>query len=552
MAVMSILHRLSLGFVASTVGLSAFVGCSTDPPTPQPTVPLDEPAQIEPRVKQTLEDLAALGSKVAGTPGGVASGEYVKKRFDDLGLADVHFEPFTFLSYSVASSSIQVTAGVDSLTMDHKVLHQSGAGHVDADIVDVGNGHEEDYVGKDVAGKIVLVERDPAFHRQSQYTLIAAHGGAAMLYISKAPSNLIQVGTAADPEDGVNVIPAISIGVDDGAQIRTRIEQGATAHAVIDVDASTKLATGRNVVGTLPGTDPTGAYIVVGAHYDAWFTGSTDNGTGVAALIDMAKIIAARPARRLGVVFVGYDGEELGLFGGYDYLRKHVIVGNEPMLAFLNLEQPGGYTGGGLRALAHTNGGPIEEAGKDVELNTVYNLYVGMQVIPALAGGFIPTDIQGMYWSGIQGATTVCDSPYYHTEADTPEKVDQAFLSEGVSHLVKLLDVLDESPIASFDKLDDQVWNPDVKTTKGPTGDIVVDVTAKDSMGLVQAAANVRVWLDVDDFSRVFDKRVVADASGKTSVTVPASALAEGAGGRWIHVTAGEKYPLSERITLVP
>lgn len=549
---MSLSHRISLGLLTCVAGLFAFVGCSTDAPAPQPTVPIDEPAQIEPRVKQTLEDLAAIGSKVAGTPGGEASGEYVKNRFEELGLADVHFEPFTFLSYSVASSSIQVTANNAPLTMKHKVLHQSGAGHVDADVVDVGNGHEEDYVGKDVAGKIVLVERDPAFHRQSQYALIIAHGGAAMLYTSKAPENLIQIGTAADPEDGANVIPAISIGSDDGDQIRTQIQQGAALHAVIDVDASAKLATGRNVIGAWPGTDPTGAYIVVGAHYDAWFTGSTDNGTGVAALIDMAKIIAARPKRRVGIIFVGYDGEELGLFGGYDYLRKHVIVKNEPMLAFLNLEQPGGYTGGGLRALAHTNGGPIQEAGKEVELNTVYNLYVGMEVIPALAGGFIPTDIQGMYWVGIQGATTVCDSPYYHTEADTPEKVDTAFLSEGVSHLVKLLDVLDESPIASFDKLDDQVWNPEVTTKKGANGDIVVDVTARDSSGVAQAAANVRVWLDVDDFSRVFDMRVVADASGKTSVTVPASKLAEGAGGRWIHVTAGVKYPRAERILPIP
>lgn len=549
---MSILHRISLGLVASAVGLSAFEGCSADPPTPQPTAPIDEPAQIEPRVTQTLEDLAALGSKVAGTPGGEASGEYVKKRFDDLGLADVHFEPFTFLSYSVASSSIQVTAGSDVLTMDHKVLHQSGAGHVDADIVDVGVGHEEDYVGKDVTGKIVLVQRSPAFHRQSQYALIVAHGGAAMLYISNAPSNLIQVGTAADPEDGVNVIPAITIGADDGAQIRDRLQQGLPLHAVIDVNASTKLATGRNVVGTWPGTDPTGAYIVVGAHYDAWFTGSTDNGTGVAALIDMAKIIAARPNRRLGVVFVGYDGEELGLFGGYDYLRKHVIVNDEPMLAFVNLEQPGGYTGGGLRALASTNSGPIQQSGKDVELNTVYNLYVGMEVIPILAGGFIPTDIQGMYWTGIQGTTTICDSPYYHTEADTPEKVDKAFLSDGVAHLVKLLDALDESPIASFDKLDDQLWNPDVAMTKEPNGDIIVKVTAQDSAGLAKASANVRVWLDVDDFSRVSDTRVVADASGKTSVTIPAAALAKGAGARWIHVTVGEKFPLAERILPVP
>jgi hypothetical protein len=51
-----------------------------------------------------------------------------------------------------------------------------------------------------------------------------------------------------------------------------------------------------------------------------------------------------------------------------------------------------------------------------------------------------------------------------------------------------------------------------------------------------QDAANVRVWLDVDD----------------ATANVPASALSQGSGARYLHVTAGQGYPLAERIQALP
>ncbi len=511
----------------------------------------DASAEIQTRVTQTLGDLAGFGNKHAGTDSGVQAGNYLLTRWQQAGLVDVRFETFSFPAFDVSSSNLAVTIAGASVPMAHEVFAYSGAGHADADVVFVGTGHPADYAGKTVAGKIVMVQRDPYFHRQSQFELVAQNGGVAMLYLSTSPNDLIQVGTVSEPEDGLGVIPSVTVGADDGQKMIDALNGGQTVHATIDVSASINPAQGRNVIGRLPGTDPGGAYFVVGAHYDTWFTGSVDNGTGIAATLAVAEDLAARGGRRLGIVFVAYDGEELGLFGGYDYLRKHVVVGNEPMLGFFNFEMPANDDDA-VKAIAHTTGSPIDGALTDSGLRSVYALYAGLEAVPPLFGGIIPTDIQGMYWYGLQGMTTACDSPYYHTVQDTLDKVDTGMLAGAVVRFEAALDELDGSPPASFAAHDPHVWQPAVTTTNDAAGNLVVNVTAKDATGATQGNAAVSAWVDVDDFTRASLKSATADANGNASFTFSPSDLVKGAGSRWLHVTAGQTYPLAEVIRALP
>jgi hypothetical protein len=70
----------------------------------------------------------------------------------------------------------------------------------------------------------------------------------------------------------------------------------------------------RNVIGTLPGRRPG---IVIGAHYDTLadpkgFVGANNGAAGTAVVIEVARALAARPARRGAreIRFVLFDGEE--------------------------------------------------------------------------------------------------------------------------------------------------------------------------------------------------------------------------------------------------
>ena len=81
-----------------------------------------------------------------------------------------------------------------------------------------------------------------------------------------------------------------------------------------------------NVMATLRGTDPASAdrVYVVGAHYDSRVSdvlnatsdapGANDDGSGTAAVIELARVFAPRPTEST-IVFVAFAGEEQGLYG---------------------------------------------------------------------------------------------------------------------------------------------------------------------------------------------------------------------------------------------
>ena len=68
----------------------------------------------------------------------------------------------------------------------------------------------------------------------------------------------------------------------------------------------------KNVVGTVPGRDPS-RYVVVGAHYDTkdlpGFVGANDGAAPTAIAVELARTLKPRQARPT-VVFVLFDGEE--------------------------------------------------------------------------------------------------------------------------------------------------------------------------------------------------------------------------------------------------
>jgi Zn-dependent M28 family amino/carboxypeptidase len=166
--------------------------------------------------------------------------------------------------------------------------------------------------------------------------------------MSHTPHNLIQRGTIGEPLDGLGPIPALTVGESDGKRLLAAAA-GGRLRARIAVEAKVESARGANVIGVLPGESS--GMVLVGAHFDSWHAGAADNAGGVAALLALAARQAARGRPRRTLVFAAWDGEELGLFGGYHWLRQHAAFGDAPLQAFVNLEIPSAGEGE-VRALA--------------------------------------------------------------------------------------------------------------------------------------------------------------------------------------------------------
>ena len=107
------------------------------------------------------------------------------------------------------------------------------------------------------------------------------------------------------------------------------ISRGLNTAASGDAAYTQSTGGGTNVVAVIPGTDLADQYVVVGAHYDhlgGSFNGATDNATGVAAALAIARSIAAQPTKpRRSVVIALWDQEEDGLVGSRYYVQNPLL-----------------------------------------------------------------------------------------------------------------------------------------------------------------------------------------------------------------------------------
>jgi Zn-dependent M28 family amino/carboxypeptidase len=95
-------------------------------------------------------------------------------------------------------------------------------------------------------------------------------------------------------------------------------------------------ATGVNVIGVRTGTKLPAERVVVSAHYDAVpnCDGADDNGTGVAATLEVARVLSLAPHDRTLVVAC-WDEEERGLIGSKAYVARAKAAGDAIVLALV-------------------------------------------------------------------------------------------------------------------------------------------------------------------------------------------------------------------------
>lgn len=108
----------------------------------------------------------------------------------------------------------------------------------------------------------------------------------------------------------------------------------------------------ENVIGYVPGTAFPDSFIVFSAHYDhlgkmgsrAMFPGASDNASGTAMLLTLAKYYAEHP-QKYSVAFMAFSGEEAGLMGS-NYYTEHPLFPLEKIRFLVNLDIMGDATDG--------------------------------------------------------------------------------------------------------------------------------------------------------------------------------------------------------------
>lgn len=122
-----------------------------------------------------------------------------------------------------------------------------------------------------------------------------------------------------------------------------------------------RFPTGTNVLGMIRGTEHPDEVVVVGAHYDGLgecgepggdliCNGATDNATGVAIVLELAKRLADDPPDR-SVLLAFWDAEEKGLAGSR-YYAAHPLIPMSRVVTYVNVDLVGANL---LPSLANTS-----------------------------------------------------------------------------------------------------------------------------------------------------------------------------------------------------
>ena len=105
----------------------------------------------------------------------------------------------------------------------------------------------------------------------------------------------------------------------------------------------------KNVIGRLPGTTRPDETIHFGAHWDhlgvgapdargdTIYNGAVDNGTGIAAVLELARVFAAGPKPQRSLVFAFWAAEEKGLQGS-EYYAANPVYPLEKTVAGFNID----------------------------------------------------------------------------------------------------------------------------------------------------------------------------------------------------------------------
>lgn len=281
-----------------------------------------------------------LGHRLTGSANGKKAEQFAYDLLKSYGFKDVRYQPFEVESWS--RGKLAVTIGSDeknlhpikSVTLAHSPVKSD----VTLEVVDMGNGLEEDYATDaqkaKVKGKIALVylgvlpgskPGTKTLHRSEKTAIATKYGAKGIIITNTAAGGILLTGTASVTGKLIP-IPAVCIGKEDGEKLRGQLVSG-KLYSHISMTNFSGMIKARNVIARIKGKTMPNEKVVVGGHLDSWdlATGAIDNGIGSFSVLDMArtfKVLNLQPERT--VEFVMFMGEEEGLLGSKAYVEQSV------------------------------------------------------------------------------------------------------------------------------------------------------------------------------------------------------------------------------------
>ena len=385
------------------------------------------------RAFEHVVNLSQLGSRLAGTEGDKKAIDYMAEKFDEANLR-VEFDEFTAPCFIEKETKLTVIYPERKELRARAMLYSPStpSGGVTGEITHVGYGTKEDFAKLDVGEKMVTFWRTKDKDAFWEEITSASKGGAkGIIMIDYNP----WIFTATLETGFFNIkkrflpiepkpIPAVTIPKEDGRYLTEQASKGGV-EVNLKVDALLEDRTTKNVRGVIRGNKYPDEKILVIAHRDSANTpGANDNASGLAALLELARVLPQHKLQRtVELVAIGAE-EELGSLGSHNYCNLHKVelknikaVINVDMIAVgskLNIITGGLWPDVGKIKTTDWLNKLLFETAEELNYFVEYGI---CSFATSDEGRFIEAGVPAAWlWKP--------DDPYYHSLEDTPEKVN--------------------------------------------------------------------------------------------------------------------------------
>lgn len=393
-----------------------------------------------------------IGHRLTGSTNGKKAEEFAYNLLKSYGFTNLRYQPFEVESWS--RGTIRVQMGTDLANLQDvksvSLAHSPVKSDVSLEVVDMGNGLEEDYAAAPdkVKGKIALVylgvlpgskAGTKSLHRSEKTAIATKYGAQGIIIINTATGGILLTGTASVTGKLIP-IPAVCIGKEDGMAWKEKLKAG-KLYSHISLTNFSGMIKARNVIATIKGKSLPKEKVVVGGHLDSWdlATGAIDNGIGSFSVLDMARTFMAlklQPERT--VEFVMFMGEEQGLLGSRAYVeaaaKDKSIDQIRYMLNYDMTNDPKGYSSTAEESKELFQSiGAIANA-LDTTFKNTFRSGAGLH------SDHQPFMLHGVPTGGAAGGTLPNNSgPCYHADCDGFNLVDEMGMKNTVRFNAMLL-----------------------------------------------------------------------------------------------------------------
>ena len=423
------------------------------------------------RLELTIRRLSSFGSRVAGYPGCDSAAAFIEAEFRAMGLGRVRREQFPI--------TVPLDKGGRLLVRDEEIplyglwpnLVRTPTVPPDglhAPMIYGGNGDWTDFDGKELDGRIVLLE----FNSEDRWLHAGALGARAVVFIAPETSTWLQ---ANDKYIDVPLdLPRYWIDRTSGIALRQKLlEAEAPVSLYGRMDWEERPA--FNVLGQISGTDPIlrDELVVVQAYYDGnsvvpVLAPAAEAAAGIAALLELGRYLRKHPPAR-SVILLATSAHFQHMQGAVAFMERHARFHKKfvdrvpeplPVKLFLSLDLStrsdqlaiwGGHNKPDLRRFYAPFGRRFTEYARQIAPT------VGIDPERALVNGISP--IRGLEWTNFVPEGMPSDAQMTHigglmslvfatvfdgrfqldTPLDLPEFVDYENLRRQTSLLLPLV-----------------------------------------------------------------------------------------------------------------